>query len=202
MAEHWSHPLDTLPFDTVPPAGHYGVADMTGVAARRIEGLSIATLAPARGAEAAITETMRQALAMELPGASRAVFAGARTLIGTAPGRWLALSSLDRDIAGTLRAALGPLAAITDQSDAFIALDLAGPKVADTLAKGALIDLDPRVFLPGMAATTVLAHIGITLWRREEATWRLLVARSFEAALLRFLVSSAAEYGFELDARG
>nr|WP_246339837.1 sarcosine oxidase subunit gamma family protein [Ancylobacter tetraedralis] len=194
--------MDTLPFDAVATAGHYGVAGTLGVTARRIDGLSIATLAARKGDDDALAEAVRGALGLELPRASRAVFAGARTLIGTAPGRWLALSGLDRDIAGTLRAALGPLAAITDQSDAVVTLDLTGPKVADTLAKGALIDLDPRVFLPGMAATTVLAHIGITLWRREEATWRLLVARSFEAALLRFLVSSAAEYGFELDDRG
>lgn len=201
MADHSSHPLDAFPFDRVAPAGRYGLGGPAGFVARRVSGLSIATLAARRGADTALAEAIGRLYGLDLPQTPRAVFSGATGVIGVAPGRWLALSRSDGDIAGTLRAALGPIAAVTDQSDASIAFELTGPHVADTLAKGALIDLDPRIFHPGEAATTVLAHIGVTLWR-EESAWRLLVARSFEASLLRFLIASAAEYGFELDGRG
>nr|WP_281417861.1 sarcosine oxidase subunit gamma family protein [Ancylobacter dichloromethanicus] len=96
---------------------------------------------------------------------------------------------------------LGAEAAITEQGDAYVAFDLAGDKVPELLAKGALIDLDPRVFRPGDAATTVLAHVGVTLWRASETSWRVLVARSLEASFTRFLIASGAEFGLRLDGR-
>nr|WP_281493671.1 sarcosine oxidase subunit gamma family protein [Ancylobacter koreensis] len=101
-----------------------------------------------------------------------------------------------------MRAVLGTEAAITGQSDAFVLFDLSGARVPDLLAKGAPVDLDPRVFPVGDAATTLVAHIGATLWRSGETGWRVLVARSFEASFTRFLLGAGAEYGLRLEGRG
>lgn len=202
MADHLDHPLAALPFDTVAPAGHYGLANATGITATRLEGLAIATLQARKGAGAALVETLRQSLTPAFVDAPRAVSAGNAVFIGTGPARWLALSDEDAELAATLAKTAGPLAAVTEQSDAFVVFDLRGARVPDTLAKGALIDLDPRAFQIGDTATTVIAHLGVTLWRAGEECWRLLVGRSLHAAFCRFLIASAAEYGLELDGRG
>jgi len=197
-----THPLDSLPFDRVAPAGPYGLPGAAGVTATRVEGLAVATLTARKGAGTALVEKFRQDFTPAFTDAPRAAAAGGTVFIGTGPARWLALSDTDAGLAATLKNAAGPLAAVTGQSDAFIVFELTGARVPDTLAKGALIDLDPAVFTPGTAATTVIAHLGVTLWRQDEANWRVLVGRSHEAAFCRFLIASAAEYGIELDGRG
>lgn len=202
MADHLDHPLGALAFDTVAPAGHYGLAGATGITATRLEGLAIATLQARKGAGAALVERLQQAFTPAFIDAPRVVANGNAVFIGTGPARWLALSDEEAELAAALAKAAGPLAAVTEQSDGFVVFELTGAKVPDTLAKGALIDLDPRVFQIGDAATTVIAHLGVTLWRTGEERWRLMVGRSFHAAFCRFLIASAAEYGLELEGRG
>jgi len=56
-----------------------------------------------------------------------------------------------------------------------------------TLAKIVSIDVLPRAFKPGDVASTVTAHMGITLWRREDGpdgspVFEIAVFRSFAAA--------------------
>ncbi len=61
---------------------------------------------------------------------------------------------------------------MSNQSDARAALRLSGPHVRDMLAKGCMIDLHPSVFPPGAAAMTSIAHIGVHLWRLDNAAPR------------------------------
>jgi heterotetrameric sarcosine oxidase gamma subunit len=121
-------------------------------------------------------------------------------LVWAGPGQWLVLSN-DRGIADRLASELHGLAAVTDQSDGRAVLRLAGPRVHDALAKGCPIDLHPRVFRPGEAALTVIAHIGVHLWQLDEApTYELAVFRSFAGSFWGWLSAAAAEFGLELRA--
>lgn len=200
MADQSSHdPLAGLAFDRVPPAGAYGVAGEPGIVASTADEPFIALVAARLGHGAGVAGRLARAFGVEASDHPRAAIGPASTVVGTAPGRFLVLSKSEKDLAGTLRALLGTEAAVTEQGDASVVFDLSGAKVPDLLAKGALIDLDPRVFRPGDAATTVIAHIGVTLWRVDETSWRLLVARSFEASFTRFLIASAAEFGLRLE---
>lgn len=200
MAELSSHdPLAGLPFDRVPPSGRYGAAGEPGVTVTATNAPFIALVVARNGFAASVATRLGRAFGVEIADRPGAAIGAASTVIGTGPGRFLVLSTIEPDLEGTLRALLGNEAAVTEQSDATIAFDLTGEKVPDLLAKGALIDLDPRVFLLGHAATTVIAHIGVTLWRVHESGWRLLVARSFEASFTRFLVASGAEFGLALE---
>lgn len=200
MADFSSHdPLAGLPFDRVPPSGRYGAAGEPGVTVSTTDTPFIALVVARKGFAASVAARLGRAFGLEIADRAGAAMGAASTVVGTGPGRFLVLSKTEPDLAGTLRALLGAEAAITEQDDAFVTFDLTGEKVPDLLAKGALIDLDPRVFLPGHAATTVIAHVGVTLWRVHEGGWRLLVARSFEASFTRFLVASGAEFGLALE---
>ena len=65
------------------------------------------------------------------------------------------------------------------QTDGLAVLRISGPRVRDTFAKGLPIDLDPRAFAVGDVASSILAHIGVTIWRVGETAYDVAVPRSF-----------------------
>lgn len=203
MADRSSHdPLAGIAFDRVPPAGAYGAAGTPGILVSTAEEPFIALVVARQGFAASVTDRLRRAFGVELSDRPHAAIEGNSTVVGTAPGRFLVLSKSEADLVGTLRAVLGTEAAVTEQGDGYVTFDLSGPRVPELLAKGALVDLDPLVFRPGDAATTVLGHVGVTLWRTDETSFRVLVGRSFEAAFARFLIAGGAEFGLRLEGRG
>lgn len=186
------------------PEGHYGPAGTAGVCARALEGFAAATLAARKGGTHALVARLAAA-GLPLVDAPNAVFHEGLTVLGTGPGRWLAFAenTTGPALLARLRALAGDDVALTDQSDANLMFELTGPAVREALAKGVALDLDPRAFAPGDVATTVVAHVGVTLWQCDAApTYRLAVARSFAPALLRWLTLSAAPFGFSLAGTG
>lgn len=193
--------LDFLPVTRLVPAGRHGRSDgEAGVQARLIADTAAATIVARRG----VTPDGAN-LGLALPAGPKAAFGGDLTLIGTGPGRWLALSdsgtgdALQERLAG----ALGTQAALTDQSDALLVFEISGSRVREALATVCALDLDPVAFAPGDAATTSMAFVGVTLWQTDAAPiYRCAVARSFAAAFLRALTAGALQYGFVLEGTG
>lgn len=186
------------------PEGHYGPEGSTGVTARVVEGIAAATLVARRGA---VRSLLAAASAQRLPlvDAPRVSAGGGLEAVGTGPGRWLVLAEgvSGATLLARLRDLSGGLAALTDQSDANLVIDVSGPRVRAALMKGVGVDLDPVAFGPGDAATTVVSHVGVTFFQRDDApTYRFLVGRSFGPAFLRWLAASAAEYGLALSGTG
>lgn len=182
------------------PAGHYGVQGVTGVNAQVVANLAAATLMARKGKTA---ELIAAATAAGLPlvDAPKASSGAGLEAIGTGPGKWFVFS--EGSDGATLRRRLEALAtglgAVTDQSDANLVLDISGPKVREALVKGVAVDIDPRAFQPGDAATTPVSHVGVTFWQRSDApSYRFAVGNTFAPAFLRWLATSAAEYGFAL----
>ena len=88
---------------------------------------------------------------------------------------------------------------LTDVSHGCAALRISGPHARNLLAKGCSIDLHPRVFKPGSAATTRIAQIGCLLWQVDETpTYDLAVNSSIARSLWTWLANSAAEYGYQV----
>lgn len=188
--------LSTLPPTRLLPSGTYGVSGEPGVIAHLRDDIGIATIVAHKGAGLSLADATHAAFGVALLQGPRAVQGDGITFIGTGPERWLAVSETAQD----LFSVIGAHAALTEQSDSSLVFDLSGQRIRETLAKGLAIDLDPAVFRVGDAATTAVAHIGVTFWQVTEApAFRFLVARSYAAAFSRFLVASAAEYGFCLD---
>ncbi|HZX85324.1 MAG TPA: sarcosine oxidase subunit gamma family protein [Reyranella sp.] len=196
-----THPLEAIPVTELPPPGHYGRVGEPGVVAHLRDDVAIATLAARKGT--ALAPQIRQAFGVDLVDGPRAVTAGGTTFIGTAPGRWLATSETDSDLADTLKGSLNGVAAVTEQSDGYVVIDISGPQAREMWAKNVAIDLDPSVFKPGDAAATVVSYVGVTFWQLDASpSYRVLVARSYAGALLRILVSASLEYGLRLEGRG
>lgn len=182
------------------PAGHYGVQGATGVSAQVVANLAAATLM-ARKCKTAEVIAAATAAGLPLVDAPKAVSGAGFEAVGTGPGKWLVFTegSDGASLRRRLEALATGLGAVTDQSAANLVLDISGPKVREALMKGVAVDIDPRAFQPGDAATTPVSHVGVTFWQRSDApSYRFAVGNTFAPAFLRWLATSAAEYGFAL----
>lgn len=119
---------------------------------------------------------------------------GRLSLIGTGPGSWLALTEApEPDWCLQLAHKLTGLASISDQSGGYVVFRISGHGARTLLQRGAFIDFHPDVFRPGSAATTVIAHIGVILWQRDDApTFEVATFRSYAHSFRRWIETAAA----------
>lgn len=167
--------------------------------------VSLASVAARR---AQVAELRRRALAelgVALPEGPRRVSAGFMSLVGTGPVAWLAIADrLDADFHIRIGRTLGPCASVADQSGAHALLRLSGAQIRSTLGKMLPIDLHPRSFAVGAAATAAAAQIPVHLWRLEDGTgghpvFEIAVPRSLAVSFWYALTGSAAEFGLALN---
>jgi methylglutamate dehydrogenase subunit D len=183
-------------------AGRSGRAtNAPGLIARQSATVNLASIASRRGQTEALSEAVSRAFGVSLPITPRVAAADGISFIWGGANRWLVEAACvpDAGVESFLGAHLGQFAAICDQSDSRIMVDLQGPKVREVLAKGLPIDLDPRRFQVGDVAMTTVSHIGVHVWQTSpQPIYRMSVARSYYESFARWLTASAAEFGCEL----
>ena len=164
-------------------------------------GLGLATVAARKGQADALRRAVASAYGVALPPGSRVAHGAAVSFVGYGPGQWLAMSeslaneALARDLAQRLRG----LASISDQHGGRAVLRLSGREARAVLAKGLPIDLHPRAFGPGSAATSTISLMGVQIWQVDDApTYDLAFFRSVSASFWRWLTASAGEFGYEV----
>ncbi|MEP9378313.1 sarcosine oxidase subunit gamma family protein [Aquabacter sp. CN5-332] len=197
--------LSDHPVTDLVPDGRYGRPDgEPGVIARVVENLALVTVAARKGVTASVVQAAQDAFGFPLTDAPKVSFNPDLAFIGTAPGRWLAATHRAPDaLISRLNTAFGDRAALTDQSDANLVLDVYGPRVGEALTKLVPVDIHPSVFAPGDAAATTVALIPLLFWQLNDSpAYRFAVPRSFAPAFLRALTASAAEFGFEITGTG
>lgn len=193
----WSPRLPVTDLTVVSAAG-----GGPGVSAVIRDGLDLAAVMARKGASSELAGRIRTLFGLELPAGPRCAAAADLMLIGTAPGAWLAVADRGGSgLAAALQRELAGLAAVTDQSDGYFMVRLSGPRVRETLAKLVPIDVHARAFAVADAASTVLAHIGVTMWRREDApgampVFEIVLFRSLAKSFWHALAEAAAEFGF------
>jgi sarcosine oxidase subunit gamma len=176
----------------------------TGIVATDRDGLGLATVSVRKGQGPALSRHVKERLGLLLPDGPRRAAAGGIAFAGTGPGVWLAAQeSGGNEFAAALEAEIGAMAAVTDQSDGYAVLRLAGPKLRDALAKIVPLDVHPAAFERGDVASTVAWHMGVTLWRLEDAAdgspvFEFAVFRSLAAGFWHALALSAAEFGLSV----
>ena len=182
--------------------GRYGRnGGAPGVTIAERQNLGLATVAARKGQDAALKSAVAEAYGAALPDGSRAAQGPQVSFIGYGPSQWLAVSeslaseALARDLAQRLKG----LASISDQHGGRTVLRLSGPCARDVLAKGLPIDLHPRAFGPGNAATSTISLMGVQLWQVDDApSYDIALFRSVSESFWRWLTSSAAEFGYEV----
>jgi sarcosine oxidase subunit gamma len=184
--------------------GRYGkaTADTPPIALMERRGLELCVIAALDGQGPQIEEKVRKLVRLGLPKGPKRVTVKGLALIGTAPGQWLAVAegAASRKMLDALAKQLAGHAAITEQSDSKVVIRLSGSCAREVLAKGCSLDLHPRVFKPGDAATTPIALIDCQLWQIDDTpSYDLAVPSSFAGSFWSWLTASAAEAGYSVE---
>jgi sarcosine oxidase subunit gamma len=185
-------------FDALRPVG-----SGDGVSGTERIGLGMATVMVRRGKSAELLQQVKRRFGIELADAPMKYRFNRTSFIGTGNGKWLAIfETPTSNFIEHLQLELDGLASVTDQSHAFGVLRLSGPAVLTTLEKGVQIDLSLDAFPVDRAAVTNIAHIGVILWRVDDApTFDIAVTRSFAGSFCHWLEASAAVHGLAVHQR-
>ena len=97
-----------------------------------------------------------------------------------------------------LKAKLGGLASVSDQSHGRVIIRLVGPRARAVLAKGTPVDLNPDAFPSGASALTQMAHVGVHLTRAGDDVFDLSVFRGFSESFWEWITEQAAEFGYQV----
>jgi len=188
------------PFAGLIKSGRYGMGDdAPGVSLSERAGLALFVISAAASKANDVVAKVQAVVGLELPVGLGRVSKNGLFLIGAAPRQWLAVAEGKAALASLakLAAAIKGLANVVDQSDGKAVLRVAGPRARDTLAKGCSLDLHPRVFKQGSAATTPVALIDCVIWQVDETpTYDLAVPTSYAESFWSWLAASAGEYGY------
>jgi methylglutamate dehydrogenase subunit D len=182
--------------------GRYGRKDgEPGIVVSERIGLGLATVAARKSQAEALKTAVASAYGVQLPASSRVVEGSAVSFVGYGPGQWLGVSEsfASEALARDLQERLQGLASISDQSGGRTVLRIGGRRARDVLAKGLPIDLDPRSFPLGSAATSAISHMGVQIWQTGDTrSYDVAIFRSLSESFWRWLTASAAEYGYEV----
>ena len=168
-----------------------------GVIAIERPGLGVATIMVRRGKSSEIAPAIKQHWDIDLVDGPVKSGIGRTSFIGTGNGRWLAvLETPPANFIAELQTRLKDVASVIDQSHAFGVLRLSGPGLLSTLEKGVQIDLAPDIFKVGCAAVTNIAHLGVNLWKVDDAPiFDFAIPRSLAGSFCHWLEVSAAVHG-------
>lgn len=171
-----------------------------GVRIREVTDFTAITIIARRGKSAEVAAILSRHVESPVLDALQRAGTVSLSATGTAPGQWLAVGRGDGGaLLESLRADLSGHAAVTDQGDGRLIVEVAGLRARDALAKGIAIDLDASVFKVGDAAQTNAAHIGLQIALIDETpTFEIVSARSTAGGFWSWLVASASEYGIEV----
>ncbi|MHC2338525.1 sarcosine oxidase subunit gamma [Bradyrhizobium sp. USDA 4454] len=172
-----------------------------GVTIMERRGLALATVQARRGQEQALRARIAQSFQVALP--ERPAFVTGRDIafVGLGPQSWLGISETDpASFHASFRSLVAGAASISDQSGGYAVFRVGGTAIRDTLAKGFPIDLDGHAFKSGDAATTIVSHLGVTIWRRDDAPdgtacFEISLFRSLAESFWHWFSESAAEFG-------
>lgn len=152
--------------------------------------VALASVAARRGRMADLAKAA-QAAGLPLPGPARHEAGAVYSVFWTAPEMWLVEAPFASHelIAGMLKQALGNAASVTEQTDAWVALDLAAPDLSQLLVR--LCNVDFLSVPSGHATRTMVEHLGCYLIKHGAGSVRLYGPRSSAESLLHALEGTA-----------
>jgi sarcosine oxidase, subunit gamma len=139
---------------------------------------------------------VKSVLGQALPVNANMMSEGSYRIYWLGPNEWLVTGLGAKELISSLREAFSGLhASVTDVSGGNVSMQLAGNSVRDVLAKGCTLDFHPEVFKGGSCAQSGMAKANVLIGlEANEATFHIVVRRSFAEYLALWLTHSAAEY--------
>ena len=175
------------PLRARPPLDGYD-RTIGAVALAEVSGLALVSAAVPQGGDEAFAAALAGGFGAVRPatgGSAAGDKFGARVL-GMQPDQMFILfepPDPDRP-AETVSAALGGAAYVTDQTDSWAMLRIAGAGVRSALERICMLDLDDVAFPEGRVARTVMEHLAVIILRDDADSFLLMSPRSSARSFL------------------
>lgn len=153
--------------------------------------LAMVSVATPLDGEAALKKALKSGFGLELPGSKLASRSGDTHALRMTPDQiLLVFAHATPDAEPHVQARLNGAGYTTDQSDALMVIDLDGPQTRAALERLCPIDLHGGVFPIDANARTVMEHMGATVHRISETSYRLIAAGSSARSFLHAVETS------------
>ena len=180
-------------------AGHYHVgksgilldSETAGVTLQDIHGLKLHQVAAwAASMDAVAAQVASTVGATQAPGPCKAEAVNNLAALRIEPMKWW-LYGIEAPI---LDAEQG---AVLDISHSRTHVRVSGPEAATLLNRFLPLDLRESSFPVDTVASTMIHHVGVTLWRSSDG-YELFIPRGFALSLWEMMVESAKQFGLEI----
>lgn len=153
--------------------------------------LALVSVATPSGGETTLARAFEDNWQLSLPGASCSSVNGDLRAIRTAPDQlMLMFAHATPDAAQVISDRLQGAGYVTDQTDAWVILEISGPATLSALERICPLDLDPAGFPVDAAARTAFEHMGAMMVRLSDTRFLLLSARSSAVSFLHAVETS------------
>jgi heterotetrameric sarcosine oxidase gamma subunit len=163
---------------------------------------SLVQLMGQKGRSEAIAAAIKSAFGLDLPPPGKWAAGGEANSIWIQPGNWLleAEPSPPGVFQARVAAAAANLGVAVDQSSGRNVIHLEGPPAYSVLATICRLDLHPRVFGPGSAAATRVAHVACVIRLADEKpSFDLIVGSTYARWLIEGLLEASHACGVRFD---
>lgn len=169
---------------TLTPAPLLGtIPDIGANRIRERDDLAIVSVATPQGGRDTLAAALEAAFGLEMPGPMASTATGEMRAIATTPDQMLLVfPHATPDASPFVQGKLAGAGYTTDQTDAWVILDIAGPETLAALER--LCPLDIAGLGIGDAARTGMEHMGAVILRLGEAEFRLMSASSSAGSFL------------------
>lgn len=151
--------------------------------------LALASVAARLGQADSCSDALADLLGQPAPGVESMVSHDPHTAFWIGPDQWMVCAPHDthEDIAAQLKQHFGPAASVTEQTDAWVVLDLQGD-VKPVMEL--LCPINMRAFDPGSARRTTIDHLGCFVVCPETDCLRILGPRSSAGSLFHAITTA------------
>ncbi|MCV6591971.1 MAG: sarcosine oxidase subunit gamma [Silicimonas sp.] len=151
--------------------------------------LALVSIATPLGGEVDLTEALKIAWSLDLPTPTQSTTSGDTTAIRTTPDQMLLLFPHPTpDANAVVQEKLGGTGYTTDQTDAWVILEITGPDTMAALER--LCPLDLARFEDGTAGRTMMEHMGALILKRAPDHFLLMSASSSAGSFLHAVETS------------
>ncbi len=137
---------------------------------------AITAVMPFKGQAMSVAKAMKSVLGTRLPMVGKVTQAKDAELVWFGPGQWLIFSDVSKQITEALQG----LAAIVDQSDAWLMLNLSGKDAVAVMARLCPLDFDR--LMVGQVARTEFCHISAMIIPDSDG-YRIMLPRSYAVSV-------------------
>ncbi|MEP3279620.1 MAG: sarcosine oxidase subunit gamma, partial [Stappiaceae bacterium] len=154
-------------------------------------GLSFASVAARLGQEAACRKVLSDALKSEAPAPGKSRSHDGETVFWMGPDQWMVGAPIDthEDLATLLAVRFGATASVTEQTGAWVCLDLSGPGLEAVMERLSSIDIHQMQI--GDATRTQIEQIGCFVIRSEGSDRVRILGPSSSAKSLYHALTTA-----------